>query len=266
VDEVRDAVTAIVEALEEVFERVFLALEPVGRDAFPCLVDDLFGKVAELVEPRLKVVEGADGIVDDAARVDALEGRIGEVPVRAVEGEPVVDHAGDEAGAGLSPAGGPGVSAVEDALAPVGVADPFVEHEDAAELLEIEDGGEEGVGEKVVDGDAGGIAREAGSEVPAGFDLDAAGAEGEVNFGIRSEELRGDLQEGGFGRGDLEVIEEDGGKQLVDEDAAVLRVIAEFDDVRVAVVRLQEVGLGSPAHFPDMPDGSERHQKENAVT
>jgi len=32
------------------------------------------------------------------------------------------------------------------------------------------------------------------------------------------------------------------------------------------IVRLQQVRLGPSAHFPDMPDGSERHQKENAVT
>ena len=87
-----------------------------------------------------------------------------------------------------------------------------------------------------------------------------------MDIGVIREEGGADVQQGG-GRGrDLEVVEEYGREQLVDQDAPVLRVIAEFDNIRVTVVRLQQVRLGPSAHFPDMPDGSERHQKENAVT
>ena len=177
----------------------------------------------------------------------------------------MVDHAGDKAGARCA-ATDADVGAVEDRLAAVGVAGPLVEDEDAAEVLEVDDGGQEGVGEEVVDGEAGGVAGVAGAEVPAGLDVDAPGAEGEVDVGIGGQELGGDLQEGGFGRGEFEVVEESGGDQLVNQDAAVLRVVAEFDDVVVPVVRSQKVGLGSSAHFSEIPDGGERHQKESAVT
>ncbi len=46
----------------------------------------------------------------------------------------------------------------------------------------------------------------------------------------------------------------------------MLRVVAEFDDVPVAIIRLQQVGLCASAHFSHVPDGGERHRKENAVT
>jgi len=46
----------------------------------------------------------------------------------------------------------------------------------------------------------------------------------------------------------------------------VLRVIAKFDDVPMAVVGLQEMSLGAPSHFSHVPDRGERHRNENAVT
>jgi hypothetical protein len=45
----------------------------------------------------------------------------------------------------------------------------------------------------------------------------------------------------------------------------MLRIVAEFDDIPVTVVGLQEVGLCASAHFSQVADGGERHRKENAV-
>jgi hypothetical protein len=101
--------------------------------------------------------------------------------------------------------------------------------------------------------------------VPAGLDVEALGSEGEMDVGMGAEEFGGDTKKRGLGGGDFEVVEEDGGDELVDENAAMLRVVAEFNDVPMAVVCLQQMRLGSPSHFADMPDGRERHQKENAV-
>ena len=56
-----------------------------------------------------------------------------------------------------------------------------------------------------------------------------------------------------------------GGDYLVDQDAAVLRVVAEFDDIPPTVVGLQQMGLGASAHFSHVPDRGEGHRKENAV-
>jgi hypothetical protein len=46
----------------------------------------------------------------------------------------------------------------------------------------------------------------------------------------------------------------------------VLGIIAELDDVPLAVVGLHQVGLGASSHFSDVPDGGERHRLENRVT
>ena len=42
----------------------------------------------------------------------------------------------------------------------------------------------------------------------------------------------------------------------------MLRVVAELDDVPLAVVRLQQVGLGASAHFSQVPDRGEGHRKK----
>ena len=45
----------------------------------------------------------------------------------------------------------------------------------------------------------------------------------------------------------------------------MLGVVAEFDDIPLAVVGLQQVGLCASAHFSQVPDRGEGHRKENAV-
>jgi hypothetical protein len=111
----------------------------------------------------------------------------------------------------------------------------------------------------------GGIARISGAELPAGFDFDAARSQGQMNVGMAGQKGRVDLEERCLGNGDPEVIQQDCGQEFVDENAAVLRVIAELDDVVIPVICLQQMGLGASSHFSDMPDGGERHRKENAV-
>ena len=59
-DELGDAIPAIVETLQQALERVLLAIDPSRRNALPRAVDDLFGEVAQLVEPGLEIVERTD--------------------------------------------------------------------------------------------------------------------------------------------------------------------------------------------------------------
>ncbi len=179
----------------------------------------------------------------------------------AVESEAVVDHAGDEAGTGCGRAvfGAVDEGTVEDALAAVGIGDPFVEDQNGAEVVEVGDLGKQGVGEVVVDRDAVGVAGELGAEVPAGLDGDTLRSEVEVKLGVGGEELGGDANEGGFGNGDFEVTEEDGGEQFVDEDAAVLGIVAELDDIPAAVIRFEQMGLSPASHFSHVPDSRKRH-------
>ena len=87
-----------------------------------------------------------------------------------------------------------------------------------------------------------------------------------LHSGLAARKVGADLDQRGLRRGDLEVAQQGGAEQLVDQDAAMLRIVAEFDDVPMAVVGLQQVGLGASAHFSHVPDRGERHRKENAVT
>lgn len=59
----------------------------------------------------------------------------------------------------------------------------------------------------------------------------------------------------------MQVLQENGRYQFVHQDAPVLGVVLEFDDIEVAVIRFQQVGLGPSAHLSDMPAGGERHGK-----
>jgi hypothetical protein len=59
-----------------------------------------------------------------------------------------------------------------------------------------------------------------------------------VNLRVRGEELRCDVEERGSGSGDFQIIQKDGGDEFVDENPAVLRVVAEFYNVPLAVIRL----------------------------
>ena len=81
-----------------------------------------------------------------------------------------------------------------------------------------------------------------------------------------AQKIRPDPHQRRWRRRNLEIPQEHGGEQLVHQNSAMLRIVAEFDDVKVAVIRLQQMGLRASSHFSDVPDGGERHQKENAVT
>ena len=59
--------------------------------------------------------------------------------------------------------------------------------------------------------------------------------------------------------GDLQILQEHRGNQLIHQNSAMLRVIPELHDVEVAVIRFDQVGLSPAAHFSDMPTGVERH-------
>src|SRR5689334_22863730 len=68
----RDAIAALVQALQQPVECVLFSCHPIGWDTLPRLIDDFRGKVANQVEPRLKIVERADVLVNHSPRVEAL--------------------------------------------------------------------------------------------------------------------------------------------------------------------------------------------------
>jgi hypothetical protein len=88
----------------------------------------------------------------------------------------------------------------------------------------------------------------------------AAGAELNVNVGVASQEIGGQIYNGGLRRGDLQVIEKGGADPFVDQDSPMLGIIAELDDVEMAIVALEQVGLRSTAHFSDQAPGKDGHR------
>ncbi len=132
---------------EHPFQIVLLAGDPIGGNAFPGAVDDLLGEVDGLIEPRLEVVKRADVLVDQRSRIEALDGTFREVPVGAIEGIAVIDHAGYEGSLrrrfgfhGFASSADHG--AIEDGLAAVRISGPFVEDQDGAKVLQVHDTGQ----------------------------------------------------------------------------------------------------------------------------
>jgi hypothetical protein len=60
----------------------------------------------------------------------------------------------------------------------------------------------------------------------------------DVDLRISFEKFRREIHHGGFGRGDFEEIQENRCDPFIDQNAAMLRIIEEFDDVEMAVVTL----------------------------
>ncbi len=80
---------------------------------------------------------------------------------------------------------------------------------------------------------------------------------------MRCEELFAHVDQRRFRRRDLQVIEQRAAQQFVDEHAPVLRIVAELDDIPIAVVGFEEVRLRASSHLADMTDGGERHRRND---
>ena len=97
-DEVGETVATALEGGEDIVEAgALVAGEPGGGYLAGGFIEDLVGEVADEIEPGFEAGEGVDGSVDVVAEVEALEGRVVELPVGTVEDVAVVDHLGDEA-------------------------------------------------------------------------------------------------------------------------------------------------------------------------
>jgi hypothetical protein len=74
-----------------------------------------------------------------------------------------------------------------------------------------------------------------------------------VDFRIRRQELRSEPDDPVGGTGDLQVCENLPGYELIYQNPPVLRVILKLDDVILAVVGFQQMGLCATSHLPDEP-------------
>ena len=75
-------------------------------------------------------------------------------------------------------------------------------------------------------------------------------------------ELLGDLDQSRVGTRNLQILQKYRSDQLVNQNPAVLRVVLKFDDIELAVIGLQQVGLSAPAHLADVAARRERHWNE----
>ena len=104
-----------------------------------------------------------------------------------------------------------------------------------------------------------GIAWIARSEVPAGFHRLMPGTQLDVDVGIGFQKCGREAHDGGRGRRDFQVIEENRRDPFIDQNAAMLRIIAKFDHVEVAVVAFEQMRLRAAAHLPDQACGFNQH-------
>src|SRR5262249_24950532 len=95
------------------------------------------------IQPGLEVIDRPYGFIHDPPGIQALNRRIREVPVRAIEGEAVIDHQRDKSelhgvnGFSAGPLSDP--STEKDRLPRVRVADPFIEGHATTEVGQVID-------------------------------------------------------------------------------------------------------------------------------
>ena len=210
-----------------------------------------------LIQPGLKIVQRSDALVNQRPKIEPLKGRIDEIPVRPVKHKSVVHHLGYEActvraGCGTGrPLAEP--CAEEDTLAGIRVAHPLIEDEDAEKMAQVLDFPKESIGNEIVYGSYRWVPGKTRSKVTSGFDGEALAAELNVHLGIFTEEILGNFNDRGFGLGNLQESQKNSGDPFIDQDPAVLGVLKELDHPKAAVIRFEQVGLRSPAHFSDQP-------------
>ncbi len=75
-----------------------------------------------------------------------------------------------------------------------------------------------------------------------------------MDFRVRRQELRAHLNQRRLRNGDLQIAQQHRRNQLVYQDPRVLRIVAKLHHVPAAIIRFEQMGLRSAAHFPHMPD------------
>src|SRR5208283_3408478 len=159
-----------------------------------------------------------------------------------VKHESLVDHLGEEADSLWSfpsqrgPA--PSLGAEENGLTGIGVPDPLVEDEGSYEIHTVLDFPQDRIGEEVVDRDAVRMHRDSRPEVQSRRRLLVLCAQCDANIRILLQKTAGQFDNGGVGHEDLQVAEERISQPLIDQDAAVLGIVQELDDIELAVITL----------------------------
>src|SRR5579883_243510 len=207
-NQVRGPLAARQKTLEEALQFAAVVFEPSRRYLFQSVVDNLFGKVADALQPRLKIPQAANRPVNQRPEVKPLNRRVRQLPVRSFEYITIVHHLGDKtqvegAVLGAAEAGtiGAEAGAEKDGLAGVGVSDPLVENQNSEEILQIFHFRQQGVRQKVVDRRAGRIARKTGAKMPAWMGGETEASKLHEDVWIGSQKLLGNANHGDRGTG-----------------------------------------------------------------
>ena len=97
--------------------------------------------------------------------------------------------------------------------------------------------------------------------MPAGFHRLVTRAQLYVDLRIACQKCGREIDDRRGGRRDLQVIQENRSDPFIDQNAAMLRIIAKFDHVEMAVVAFQQMRLRPAAHLPDQACGLNQHQE-----
>lgn len=89
--------------------------------------------------------------------------------------------------------------------------------------------------------------------MPAGFDGLPARSDLQTDIGIGLKEILRELDDPALRGVDLKMGENAAGDEFIDEYSAMLRVILKLDDVEIAVVGFQQMGLRAAPHLSDEP-------------
>src|SRR5262249_53200302 len=80
------------QGFEQAFEFVLVVLHPLRWKLPQHSVEDFRWEISNPVEPGLEIVQRANTLINDSPRIESRNGRIGEVPMGAVECESVINH------------------------------------------------------------------------------------------------------------------------------------------------------------------------------
>lgn len=88
------------------------------------------------------------------------------------------------------------------------------------------------------------------------------GSRAELNRHLRicGQKIRGNVDDRGLRRSDAKVVQKRRGDPFIHEYPAMLRIIAKFDDVEIAVRGFEQMRLRTAAHFSNQAAGVNWHR------
>ena len=196
------------------------------------------------------------------AGVQAVEGRIAEIPARAVKGKSVVDHARYEPRPRLPGGLAAHQRAIKDALAAIGIAHPLVEDQDGAEVVEVHHLAISAPRAKNRTPPCGwgrrGSASRNANPVPPGC---ASEPNEKLTSGFAARNLSVTWINAVCGAAIFRKSRNVAQRASFTNTRQCCGLLRNFTTYQLRVVGFQQMGLGASSHLAHVPDSGERHWK-----